>query len=146
MSKYRVVEHTSKCSHIREYPRATATHQNEVLQLAVKQYIPLDSPIPQEGDITFVATHANAMPKELYEPLWDDLQEACERAGLRIRSIWMADVAHQGASYLLNEDKIGNNPHFNDHARDLYNMINEHSDEMPRPVVGLGHSMGCTSL
>jgi hypothetical protein len=28
--------------------------------------------------------------------------------GFRIRSIWIADVAHQGMSGVLNEDRLGN--------------------------------------
>lgn len=29
-----------------------------------------------------------------------------------------------------------------DHARDLFLMINHFRDQMPRPLVGIGHSMG----
>lgn len=34
----------------------------------IKQYIPLDNPDPQLGDVTIVAAHAAGFPKELYEP------------------------------------------------------------------------------
>jgi hypothetical protein len=33
------------------------------LHLAVKQYIPLDNPNPQPGDVTILAAHANGFPK-----------------------------------------------------------------------------------
>jgi hypothetical protein len=44
----------------------------------------------------------------MYEPLWDDLHASSKRNGIRIRSIWIADVAHQGASGVLNEQLLGN--------------------------------------
>jgi len=146
MSNFRVIERTTPCQHIREYPQNTSTSQEETLELAAKQYIPLDNPNPQPGDITFIACHANSMVKEMYEPLWDELHARSKASGFRIRSIWMADVAHQGESYLKDEDKIGNDPHFFDHGRDLLNMINLHREEFPRPIIGIGHSMGTTSL
>lgn len=106
-SSFKVVEHHTPCQSIREYPQATSTYQEEVLHLSAKQYIPLNR-IPQEGDVTILAAHASAFPKELYEPLWEDLLKQSKKAGYGIRSIWMADVANQGASYVLNEGKTGN--------------------------------------
>ncbi|KAL8944104.1 MAG: hypothetical protein Q9216_000695 [Gyalolechia sp. 2 TL-2023] len=54
----------------------------------------------------------------------------------------MADVANQGMSSILNEDKLGNDPSWTDHARDLLYVINMLREKMPRPLVGIGHSMG----
>jgi hypothetical protein len=62
-SPFRVVEHVVPSQHIREYPAATAHAQEDVLNLAVKQYIPLDNPNPQPGDVTILAAHANGFPK-----------------------------------------------------------------------------------
>ncbi|KAI2890187.1 hypothetical protein CBS11852_6469 [Aspergillus niger] len=107
---FRVVEHIVECQHIREYPAATANGQEDVLNLVVKQYIPLDNPNPQPGDVTILAAHANGFPKELYEPLWEELYARSKANGFRIRSIWMADVAHQGESSVVNEDLLGNDP------------------------------------
>src|SRR5689334_13599019 len=98
---FKIVEHVVPCQHIREYPRATAAEQEAVLHLSVKQYIPLDNPNPQPGDITIIGGHANGFPKvrptrflvsstlafslalsdlttfclaqELYEPLWEEI-------------------------------------------------------------------------
>lgn len=58
-----IKEHVVDGQHIREYPRATANSQEEVLQLAVKQYIPKDNPNPKPGDITIIASHANGFVK-----------------------------------------------------------------------------------
>lgn len=58
-----IKEHVVDAQHIREYPRATANSQEEVLQLAVKQYIPKDNPNPKPGDITIIASHANGFVK-----------------------------------------------------------------------------------
>ncbi len=47
-------------------------------------------------------------PQELYEPLWDDLYSRLKAKNIHIDSLWIADVAHQGASGALNEEKVGN--------------------------------------
>ena len=62
-SLFRIVEHVVPCQHLREYPAATADNQEQLLHLAVKQYIPLDNPSPQPGDVTILASHANGFPK-----------------------------------------------------------------------------------
>ncbi|KAI9804358.1 MAG: hypothetical protein M1833_007165 [Piccolia ochrophora] len=136
-----VQSHTIPCQHIREYRHATL-HDDAVLHLCVKQYRPLNNPKPRPGDITIIAAHANGIPKELYEPFWDDLLEQASRNGFRIRGIWIADVAHQGASGVLNEDKLGDEPSWHDHTRDLLHMINHFRSAMPSPLIGIGHSMG----
>lgn len=33
-----------------------------------------------------------------------------------------------------------------DHSRDLLHMINTFRDQMPQPIVGVGHSMGAGQL
>ncbi|KAJ5482669.1 Abhydrolase domain-containing protein mpaH [Penicillium diatomitis] len=134
-SPFRIVEHRVPCQHIREYPGATANEQEEPLHLAVKQYIPIDNPNPQPGDVTILGAHANGFPKELYEPLWEEIHARSEASGLRIRSIWMADVAHQGESGVINEDSLGNDPSWFDHPRDFLHLINVKRAEMPRPIV-----------
>lgn len=54
----------------------------------------------------------------------------------------MADVAWHGESYQMNEELVGNSPGWYDHSRDLANLINLRREEMVRPIVGVGHSMG----
>ncbi|KAH7085746.1 Alpha/beta hydrolase family-domain-containing protein [Paraphoma chrysanthemicola] len=142
---YRIDEHKLEGSHIRGFPRATATTQEDILYLAVKQYTPLNY-TPKPGDITIIAAHANGFPKELYEPLWDELLKVCGQYGFGIRGIWIADVVHQGWSSVLNEDKLGNDPSWLDHSRDLLHMVNVFRDQMPRPLLGMGHSMGGCQL
>ena len=46
--------------------------------------------------------------QELYEPLWEELLDRSNKDGIRIRSIWIADAANQGASGILNEKNLGN--------------------------------------
>jgi hypothetical protein len=46
--------------------------------------------------------------KELYEPLWDEIHALSKSFGFKIRNIWIADVAHQGISSVLNESILGN--------------------------------------
>lgn len=80
----------------------------------------------------------------------------------------MADVAHQGESSVINEDLLGNDRMYPsltiltfinkrtfltrttaswfDHPRDLLHLINVKRHEMPRPLVGVGHSMGGAHL
>ncbi|TVY78130.1 Abhydrolase domain-containing protein mpaH [Lachnellula suecica] len=145
-SVFQIKEHTLECQHIREYARATAISQEDVLHLAIKQYIPLDNPEPHIGDLTIIGGHANGFPKELYEPLWEDLHARSKSNGFRIRSIWIADVAQQGSSGVLNEELLGNDPSWMDHTRDLLHMINMFRGEMPMPIVGMGHSFGANIL
>ena len=145
-SIFRVQQHTLPCQYIREYPGATLENQEDDLFLHVKQYIPLDPSHSQPGAVTIIGAHANGFPKELYEPLWDDLSRALRKQGQAIRSIWIADVAQQGMSGVLNEDKLGNDPCWSDHSRDLLLMINHFRKEMSRPLVGLGHSMGAVHM
>ncbi|KLO85796.1 host-specific AK-toxin Akt2 [Fusarium fujikuroi] len=114
--------------------------------LAVKQYVPHDNPNPQPGDVTIIGAHANGFPKELYEPLWDELYDRARQQDLRIRSIWIADVWNQGQSGAINERVLGNDLSWFDHARDLMTLINQHQRDIPHPIVGIGHSMGGTQL
>ena len=60
---FEIREHVVDGQHIREYPRATANSQEDVLKLVVKQYIPKNNPNPQPGDVTFIASHANGFVK-----------------------------------------------------------------------------------
>jgi hypothetical protein len=62
-SIFDVKEHIIDAAHIREYARATSHSQEEVLKIAVKEYIPKDNPSPQLGDVTVIGAHANGFPK-----------------------------------------------------------------------------------
>ena len=143
---FQVKEHVIASQYIREYPAATAENQEDALQLCVKQYTPLRKPSSAQGLITIIGAHANGFPKELYEPLWDDLLPKLESSGFAVKNVWIADVAHQGQSGVLNEDKLGNDPSWMDHSRDMLHMINHFRNEMTRPLIGIGHSMGGCQL
>lgn len=129
MSHFKVIEHKTRCQHIRERPGAVEPGHEHQLKLAVKQYVPKDNPHPKEGDVTLIGAHGNGFPKvsdicaflleskralltgglqELYEPLWDGIYERLRAANRQIRAIWIADVAHQGQSGVLNESILGN--------------------------------------
>lgn len=145
-SQFRIIEHILPAQHSRHWPRGRDLGSDEPLRLAVKQYIPTDNTAPGEGDVTFIGLHANGLPKELYEPLWDDLQKKMSAKGRRIRSIWMADMTNQGQSSILNERLLGNDPSWFDFSRDLLFLINQKQQEMPQPLVGIGHSVGGAQL
>lgn len=166
-SSFIIKEHKVEGQHIRDYAHATANSQEEILYLSVKQYIPKSNPNPQPGDLTIIGAHANGFVKvslaiihtislssqfantfikELYEPLWEDLVRALSTHGIRIRSIFIADAAWQGQSGLINESSLGNDPSWYDHARDLLCVVNALRREMPRPLVGIGHSFGGNTI
>ncbi|KAE8153366.1 alpha/beta-hydrolase [Aspergillus avenaceus] len=142
MSRYKVIEHTVRCQHVRGRPGATEPYRSGDLRMAVKQYVPESNQKPTPGDVTVIGAHGNGLTKELYEPLWDDLHEELRKKGRRIRSIWIADVVNQGRSGVLNEMILGDDPSLFDHARDLLFLVNQYQDEIPQPIVGIGHSMG----
>lgn len=60
---FRVQEHTIPTSHIREYPRALADDQEDILQLAIKQYTPKESSGLSKNGVTIIGAHANGFPK-----------------------------------------------------------------------------------
>ncbi|BCS02178.1 uncharacterized protein AKAW2_60442S [Aspergillus luchuensis] len=140
-SHFRVIEHTVQCPSLREYHNGVKSGQN--LQLAIKQYVPLNNPHPAPDDITIIAGHANGIPKECYEPLWDDLLATSK---VKIKAIWFADCANQGASGVLNEDKLGDDPNWFDHSRDLLSMVTHLQDQIQPPIVGVAHSFSCSSF
>jgi hypothetical protein len=123
-SPFIVTEHAIPCSYTNEYPRATLTERDDVLHTFIKQYTPRDHLSPKQGDLTIIATHGNGLPKvrftclpchftselleELYEPLWESIYERSKQLNFRIRSIWIADSAAQGASGVFNEQRLGN--------------------------------------
>ncbi|KAK3112813.1 hypothetical protein LTR53_010524 [Teratosphaeriaceae sp. CCFEE 6253] len=116
------------------------------LRLRVKQYIPKTNTHPKSGDVTIIGAHANGFPKELYEPLWDDLYEHLDARGCRIRAIWIADIASQGQSGISNRSILGPGASWWDHGRDLLFLINQFEDEIPHPIIGIGHSVGGSHL
>jgi pimeloyl-ACP methyl ester carboxylesterase len=42
----------------------------------------------------------------------------------------------------MNEDAIGDEPHWDDVARDILQLVNHFQDEMPHPLIGIGQSWG----
>ena len=60
---FRIKEHVVEGQHIRGYHFATRHGDEDVIKLAVKQYIPLHNPNPKPGDVTILAGHANGFPK-----------------------------------------------------------------------------------
>ncbi|KAK5172659.1 uncharacterized protein LTR77_002779 [Saxophila tyrrhenica] len=145
-TKFQIKTRVFPGQHIRNYPGATRTKEEEVQYLEVKQYTPLTNLDPQEGDITILATCATGFPKEMYEPLWDELLTHCSTQGLRIRSIWCLDKSDHGGSGILNELTQGDDPSYFDLARDILLMTNTFREHMTLPLVGIGHSMGATAL
>ncbi|CEJ94034.1 hypothetical protein VHEMI09590 [[Torrubiella] hemipterigena] len=99
--------------HIRHYAHSTAHDQHATFYIHVKQYTPLDNLKPEAGDVTIIATHASGVPKEAYEPVWDELLASSRRC----------------ASWF-------------DSARDLLAVVNHLRDDMVQPIFGFGHSFG----
>jgi len=107
MSHFNVTEHIVRSQHTRDRPAGAERGCDNDLRLHVKQYVPKTNPAPKPGDVTIIGAHANGFPKELCEPFWDELYEDLQRQGRQIRSIWIADIASQGQSGVLNESILG---------------------------------------
>ncbi|GAD98777.1 toxin biosynthesis protein [Paecilomyces variotii No. 5] len=144
---FKVIEHVIPGQHIREYPQSIKGRQETALQLSIKQYVPTDRPDPvPDNAVTIIGVPGNGSPKETYEPLWEDLYNQLKKQSVPLRGIWVADPSNQGASGILNEDIQGDQTNWYDHSRDLLHMVNHFRDEIPRPIIGVAHSMGCAQL
>ncbi|RCI07468.1 hypothetical protein L249_4565 [Ophiocordyceps polyrhachis-furcata BCC 54312] len=139
---FNIQEHIISGCHVRQYPGLTSGRQEEDMRLHVKQYTPRNQPLESSDAVTLIAMQGIGFPKELYEPLWDHLHHHSRSHGYCIRSIWMADMAPQGISGILNEKNMSMDNSWEDHTRDVFHMINHFRNEMPRPLVGVGHSCG----
>ncbi|KAL8926301.1 MAG: hypothetical protein Q9208_003023 [Pyrenodesmia sp. 3 TL-2023] len=138
-----VRDHVIEASHIRGFSRGVRDESTARLRLAVKQYVPRQlKDIPCPSGITIIVAHGVGSSKESYGPFLDDLLQC----GLPIRAAWAMDVAHHGASYLLNEDVIGDEPHWYDSSRDMFQMINHFQAQMPPPIIGIGQSWGAVGM
>ncbi|KAF1956868.1 alpha/beta-hydrolase [Byssothecium circinans] len=139
-----VHEHVTFCQNVRGYPHATTT-DSPLLKLAVKEYVPKSSleATTNTPRVTIIATHANGIPKEAYEPLWEEMGI---RLKDKLKAIWIADCAHQGASGILNEGLLGDDPNWFDQSRDLLALVNQFRERIKPPLVGVAHSMGCAQL
>ncbi|UJO23410.1 Type I acyl-CoA thioesterase [Fulvia fulva] len=137
-------EHTFEGQHIREYPRALASNQEDVVWLHAKSYTPHEVDNGSAaGDMTIIAYHANAIQKKAYEPFFETLyRNLKERQGLVPSSIWIADQAAQGTSALLSDETLGNDPSWFDHSRDVLAMTNTFRKHIKKSLVAIGHSMG----
>ncbi|PVI01652.1 alpha/beta-hydrolase [Periconia macrospinosa] len=141
---FTVREHVISCQNIRGY--AHGTKSNTIpLKLAVKEYIPTNEATPTDGTtpVTIIAAHANGISKEAYEPMFEELGKFLKG---KLKAIWFADCAHQGASGILNEGLLGDDPNWFDHSRDLLALVNEFRDRIQPPIIGVAHSMGCAQL
>lgn len=107
ISHFRVVEHVVRCQHTRDRPAGAERGRDNDLRLHVKQYIPKSNTSPEAGDVTIIGAQANGFPKEVYEPMWDDLYECLQARGRNVRGIWIADIASQGQSGTMNEKLLG---------------------------------------
>ncbi|KAL4982171.1 Alpha/beta hydrolase family-domain-containing protein [Aspergillus falconensis] len=144
---FKVVEHVLPGQHIREYPQSIKGRQETALKVSIKQYIPLNQPAPiPDNAITIIGVPGNGSPKEILEPLWEDLYRQLQSQSVPLRGIWVADVSNQGASGVLNEDVQGDRTNWYDHSRDLLHMVNHFRDEFSLPIIGVAHSMGCAQL
>ena len=145
---FKVVSHLIPVHSFRQYPEAIIDETKDVY-LAVKQYIPLpvlDYHSNGSDPMTIVAAGGVGFLKETYEPLFEEVLRKASFKGMNIRSIWIADPFNMGESAVANQENLGRDGSTTDHSRDLWGMINHFRHEMPKPIIGLGHSMGCSQM
>lgn len=131
-------KHYIPAAHIRGLDRGARNNDSPALKLAVCQYTPKSLPDDLTGYFTLIVAHGIAFSKESYEPHFDDLLST----GAPIRSIWIADSVSSAESYRINQDALGDEVHWLDYARDIWQMINHFQAEMHPPLVGIGNSLG----
>ncbi|KAH8899901.1 toxin biosynthesis protein [Thozetella sp. PMI_491] len=141
LQRWSVTEHEIPAAHIRGFARGVVDEEKHRLRLAVKHYVPKGRE-PAPGDATLVFAHGVGSTKESYEPFFDELLSLYPA----IRSVWIPDIAWHGDSYLLNEDAVGEEPHWADSARDLIQMINHFQAQMPPPIVAVAQSWGAFTV
>ena len=109
---FQVQSHSVPVLPIREYPHAVID-ESDRLQVSVKNYIPLNqssTPYTETQPLTIIAAGALGFIKELYEPLFVELLNRAQVCGVRIRSIWIADMYNIGESARANRMNLGCDP------------------------------------
>ncbi|KAI4184985.1 MAG: hypothetical protein L6R41_004395 [Letrouitia leprolyta] len=139
---WEVTKHVIPASHIRGFSRGAKDESTAHFRLAVKQYVPRDQKEASAQVMTIIIAHGVGSSKESYEPFFDELLQR----NLPIRAVWAMDVAHHGASYMMNESIIGDEPHWFDSSRDMFQMINYFQEQMPPPIVAMGQSWGAVTI
>ncbi|KAF2491918.1 alpha/beta-hydrolase [Lophium mytilinum] len=137
-----VTNHVIPASWPRGFARGVRDEESGRLRLAVNEYVPRANMSPQPGDVTFLFAHGTGSTKESYEPFFDDVLTRFPR----IRAIWAFDIAWHGASYLLNEHVIGDEPDWFDCVRDILHIANHFQRDLHQPMVGMGQSWGCFNI
>lgn len=145
---FEIISHLIPVTPFREYPHAIIDEQKGI-RLSVKQYIPLVAITPSsstQDPITIIVTGGVGFIKEIYEPFFTELLCRTNKSNVSIRSIWMADMFNMGESAIANHENLGCDATWIDHSRDLWSMINHFHAQMPKPIIGLGHSFGCNQI
>ena len=136
-ARWSVQSHVIPAAHTRGTSRGIRPGSRP-LRLAVKQYTPADEVSCGLSALTLVVVHGIGASKESFEPFFDELT-GC---GSPVRAIWIADAVHNGESYELNKDSLGDEIDWLDYSRDVFQMINYFQSEIQQPLVGIGHSLG----
>ncbi|ODQ64110.1 hypothetical protein NADFUDRAFT_53087 [Nadsonia fulvescens var. elongata DSM 6958] len=101
-----------------------------------------------KGQPSFFFCSANGLPKELYEPFFEDLFEALKtQYDVGINYILAIDFVNQGQSYIQNHAKLGDNFDWTDNYKDVLCLFNyleftNHPITNSGPIIAMGHSIG----
>ncbi|KAI0301277.1 Alpha/beta hydrolase fold-1 [Russula brevipes] len=132
------------------------------LLVSVKRYWVPGLESTEDDAATLVLAHATSFPKEIWEPVLEDLysQVAIPPRGvnspvLKIRDAWAIECPNHGAGAVLNEETLwlGYTPIFSweEYARAIHFVLNGFGkgidvDFKSRNLVGVGHSMGVSAI
>lgn len=116
---FHIRTHTIRAQHTRERAAGAERGRENDLRHHVKQYIPKANTSPRPGDVTIIGAQANGFPKECYEPFWDDVYKRMRENGRGVRGIWIADMASQGQSGMINERILGPDREYADCTDDV---------------------------
>lgn len=125
------------------------------LFVSAKQYWDPATSSRDADAYTLIFTHGTGFPKEIWEPCLEDIMAHVPEGMLKVNDVWIIEAPNHGEAALLNEPVLSSSyrPVFRqeDYAHAIHALLSGFGtgvnvDFSKRRLLGIGHSMGTTSL